>query len=160
MPGFGVWIYAVWILFFSLFHVSLSNYSEDQCSWRGRQVFHIWSVVCVWVCVHWAWWKRGFKNARSETLTGASCSCGRCLSECDKSRLVTAVQFKCLRGSAAIAPLGCLREALRVRRAGDWKIKSHAWRKYTLHVQLLEAALYYRHVFQFSVFNIYIYIFT
>uniref|UniRef100_A0A3Q4I2Q9 Meteorin, glial cell differentiation regulator n=1 Tax=Neolamprologus brichardi TaxID=32507 RepID=A0A3Q4I2Q9_NEOBR len=35
MPGFGVWIYAVWILLFSLFHVSLSNYSEDQCSWRG-----------------------------------------------------------------------------------------------------------------------------
>ncbi|CAL8282288.1 unnamed protein product [Merluccius merluccius] len=28
-------IYRIWILFFAVFDVAFSNYSEDQCSWRG-----------------------------------------------------------------------------------------------------------------------------
>lgn len=39
MSASGLWINAVWILLFAIFDVALSNYSEDQCSWRGRQVF-------------------------------------------------------------------------------------------------------------------------
>lgn len=34
----AVWINAIWILSFALLDVAFSNYSEDQCSWRGRQV--------------------------------------------------------------------------------------------------------------------------
>lgn len=34
----AVWINAVWILFCATLDVASSNYSEDQCSWRGRQV--------------------------------------------------------------------------------------------------------------------------
>lgn len=40
MSGSGVWINAIWILLFVTFDVAFSSYSEDQCSWRGRQVFH------------------------------------------------------------------------------------------------------------------------
>lgn len=39
MSDFRVWINAIWILLLVIFDVALSNYSEDQCSWRGRQVF-------------------------------------------------------------------------------------------------------------------------
>lgn len=38
MSGFRVWITAIWILLLVIFDVAFSNYSEDQCSWRGRQV--------------------------------------------------------------------------------------------------------------------------
>lgn len=41
MSGSGVWINAIWILLFAIFDVAFSSYSEDQCSWRGRQVFHL-----------------------------------------------------------------------------------------------------------------------
>lgn len=34
----SVWINAVWIFLFAIFNVAISNYSEDQCSWRGRWV--------------------------------------------------------------------------------------------------------------------------
>lgn len=44
MSGFGVWIIAIWILLFATLDVALSNYSEDQCSWMGRQVFLLLSV--------------------------------------------------------------------------------------------------------------------
>lgn len=36
MPA--VWIIAVWMLSCAALDVASSNYSEDQCSWRGRQV--------------------------------------------------------------------------------------------------------------------------
>ncbi|KAL7371772.1 hypothetical protein ABVT39_004805 [Epinephelus coioides] len=35
MHAFGVWINAIWILLFAIFHEAFSSYSEDQCSWRG-----------------------------------------------------------------------------------------------------------------------------
>lgn len=41
MSASGVWIIAMWILLFAIFDVAFSSYSEDQCSWRGRQVFHL-----------------------------------------------------------------------------------------------------------------------
>lgn len=39
----AVWINAIWILSFALLDVAFSNYSEDQCSWRGRQVISLQS---------------------------------------------------------------------------------------------------------------------
>lgn len=35
----------MWILLFALFDVAFSSYSEDQCSWRGRQVSAL-RVIC------------------------------------------------------------------------------------------------------------------
>ncbi|MED6264749.1 hypothetical protein CHARACLAT_018008 [Characodon lateralis] len=35
MQGFGRWINVTWILLLGIFHSCFSNYSEDQCSWRG-----------------------------------------------------------------------------------------------------------------------------
>lgn len=45
MSASGLWINAMWILLFAIFDAAFSNYSEDQCSWRGRQVF-IHVIVC------------------------------------------------------------------------------------------------------------------
>lgn len=42
----------MWILLVAIFDVASSNYSEDQCSWRGRQVFASGTcVVVVVLCV-------------------------------------------------------------------------------------------------------------
>lgn len=45
MFGFGGWINASWILLLTFFDTTCANYSEDQCSWRGRQVLFLIPVI-------------------------------------------------------------------------------------------------------------------
>lgn len=98
MSYFGVWITAIWILLFAIFNVAFSSYSEDQCSWRGRQVFSYDRVSCVLAA-----WKDDSKKPLREA-TGVSSLFvkasgplgeGQCLFGCNMLRLAIRAQLKC-----------------------------------------------------------------
>lgn len=111
MSGSGIWINAMWILLFVIFGMAFSSYSEDQCSWRGRQVFHL-NVI-----PHVAERKDGHKLPLREATGGVYLVKDNvCL---NMLRLATRAQLKCLWSSATIAPAGCLQEARGSRQTGD-----------------------------------------
>lgn len=133
----AVWINAIWILSFALLDVAFSNYSEDQCSWRGRQVIPPQSYnPCVDPNETLV---PKTREAAGATL-GVFCyfqsvyalARGQCVRDCNLLRLAIWAQSKCLRCFAAIAPAGCLQETWGVqtdRRLGGLALKAGGKKK-------------------------------
>lgn len=48
---FGGWINTTWILLLTFFDATFANYSEDQCSWRGRQVLLYFTMWYLNICI-------------------------------------------------------------------------------------------------------------